>query len=102
MFEMSPIQLAVFTDTTHADGFVQIVPDIVKDDENTFKQWTEHTKAVLELVYEGFLNDITEQCSDFVERYKKETGREFRCYEPTAMAVNMFYNPTAKHLKWIN
>lgn len=94
MFEISAHQIEVLSNPLN-DTFVQIVPDETKDDIETYKRWMEQTNGVLELVHEGMLLDITEQCSDFIAKQREATGRNFRAYEQSPMAKLMFRNPKA-------
>jgi len=97
MFEITPYQLETLSSPIN-ETFVIVVPDRKQDPEDRYTRWLKNSEEILELVHEGFIKDITDQCSDFIAQMKESSGREFRAYEMTKLAKDMFLNPKANAL----
>ena len=73
-----------------AGAYSQIVPDEERDDPKTFEGYTRGTEDTAQLVKLGFVEEITAQCSDVLDRVFLADGRRFRVYALTPLGRVMF------------
>jgi len=95
MDQITETQLSIITETVNETGaFTQMVPEKDKDSAEDYANWMRGCESTNALVTLGFLNEITDKCSETLGRLKGVMGRDFKVYEATQIAMQMFKGET--------
>jgi hypothetical protein len=89
--QINEAQLQIISNCVNTTGaFTQLVPDKEKDAPHDFANWVRSLQHVSGLITMGFIEEITDKCSEILEKSFEETGRRFRIFEATKIAQQMF------------
>jgi len=89
--ELTATQLSIITETVNGTGaYSQMDPDRDLDTIEDYANWMRGVENTNALVSLGFLIDITGKCQEALAQVTASTGRTFRVYEATKMAMQMF------------
>ena len=89
--EITATQLSIIRETVNGTGaFSQMEPDRDLDTIEDYANWSRGVENTNALVALGFLIDITSKCQEALAQVTASTGRTFRVYEATKMAMQMF------------
>ena len=71
-------------------AYSQIVPDVERDSLQNFQTYSRGAQDTEELMNLGFIEEITDNCSDVLDRIFLANGRRFRVFALTPLGRVMF------------